>query len=58
MSRQADLVKMKISGESANEDELNIENLYESMCEINKQFCLKYLNFCFFFLFFDIVIFK
>lgn len=58
MSRQADLVKMKISGESDNEDELNIENLYESMCEINKQFWLKYLNCCFFFLFFDIVIFK
>ena len=49
MSRQADLVKIKISGECANEDELNIEKLYESMCEINKQFWLKYSNRCFFF---------
>ncbi len=50
MSRQTDLVKIKISGESANEDELYIEKLYESMCEINKQFWLKYSNRCFFFI--------
>ena len=42
MSRQTDFVKTKFCDERENRDELCLENLYESMCVINKQLWLKY----------------